>query len=505
VGVIYAVVSRGTYQDDDLDHYYVALRAWQEPRLFIDAWAMPLLTLLLAVPAKLGGFLAVEILSAVFSATAALALGLTARRLGIRFTWAASLLFLAQPLALDLSYTVLAEPLAACLVSGVLWFWYDGRKDRALALAGLLPLVRIESLFLLALIGLAGWRDTTWRDRMIAALPLAVWVMLSTLVHHDPLYILGGSYKPLNSLGVLHYARNLIVLAGPLVLFLYLWAWASARSRIRAAGDVGESGSEPEPRFPLFAAVMVPYHLALLTLFAWDAMPVGRSVGFLRHTMVVLPALALTASYGLADWSRPAGRPLIRWILLLTAPVITAFFFSHTLVGSSYIGEGRFEARWILMTVTAVAGAAFLLRRFGDGIRLAAVGGAILLSLGFAGWTTRPHPLNVEQQCVLRAVDYLREYDLDRSVVYTGHPWFFFLADRDRYDRVHTPPLRLETLDQVPRGGVLLWENHYGDRPGGNVLWGNVPLETLVGDERFRMLFRAEASYFKLVLFQRKW
>jgi hypothetical protein len=115
--------------------------------------------------------------------------------------------------------------------------------------------------------------------------------------------------------------------------------------------------------------------------------------------------------------------------------------------------------------------------------------------------TTRPIPLDPERQAVQAAVEKLGEWGLKDAVVYTNHPWFTFLSGRDRYDRVKTPLLRLETVLDAPPGSLVLWENHYGNR-----LWGNVPLARLEDDERFERLLWLEAGKdrnFQLLVYQK--
>ena len=67
-----------------------------------------------------------------------------------------------------------------------------------------------------------------------------------------------------------------------------------------------EMGVETVPYFSagasLLALILVAVHVVALSLLAWDALPFGRSVGFLRHLAVLAPALALTAA-----WRQAAG------------------------------------------------------------------------------------------------------------------------------------------------------------------------------------------------------
>jgi hypothetical protein len=495
VAFLYGALSPGTYQDDDLDRYYMARELWRQPALLLDAWGMPLALLLFAVPARLFGFAGVEAVSALATGGAAFAVARAARSLGLPAPWLAAVFLFFQPIVLTLSFGGVAEPVAALVLACVLWAWYAGRISLAVILAGLLPLARIETGVLTLLVLLVGWSRVGWRARGAALLPLLLWNGLGAILTGDLLYILARSgTRPLHSLGSLHYARYLIVIAGPVVLFYFLWSLVG-----RGFPPPSEPGKK-RPGFPALAALLFGVHVSLLTLLAWEALPFGRSIGFLRHVAATSPALALVAVWGVGDWvGRSSSRPWMPRVLfsvLWTAMV--GFLLSGELIGHSYPGPGHVPMRWVVTAILAAGGIVFLWRP-GRRERVLVLGIG-LLAAGWALVAVRPIPLNSERKAIQSVVEYLDLGGNRNAVVYTNHPWFVFLAGRDRYDLRRTPHLTKAAVAEAPVGSLLLWENHYGPR-----LWGDVSLEELRGNPRLMRLMEAiggREKEFRVVLFR---
>ena len=117
VALSYAHLAPGTYQDDDVDRYFMARHVWKAPSLLLNRWGMPLAVGLFALPARLFGYAGVETANALVSAAAAVLTALAALGTRRRWPWLAGLFFFFQPMVLNLSYSGLAEPLAALLVA----------------------------------------------------------------------------------------------------------------------------------------------------------------------------------------------------------------------------------------------------------------------------------------------------------------------------------------------------------------------------------------------------
>lgn len=253
---------------------------------------------------------------------------------------------------LDLSYSGLAEPIAAATLAGILWAWYAGRRDVAVLLSGLLPLARIETAVLMLIVLAAAARSVSWKVLLAAFVPVALWNLGGWITTGNLLYVLSGAHsKPLNSLGVWNYLRNGIVILGPVVAFFVVWG-AVMRVGERSAGN----------RFPLLAAVLAGTHWVLLTLLAWDAISIGRSIGFLRHVVATAPALALVATWGVGTWAAGGGSRLLRIGTAVGWTGLVAWSLSHTLIAHSLVGEGRVETRWVVTAVLGLLGVLWSVR-----------------------------------------------------------------------------------------------------------------------------------------------
>jgi hypothetical protein len=252
------------------------------------------------------------------------------------------------------------------------------------------------------------------------------------------------------------------------------------------------------PGFPGFAMAIAAGHLAVLTLLAWDAIPFGRSLGFLRHAVTSAPAVAMVAAWGAERWWRASSRRVVPRLAFAGGwTAVVALVLSHRLIGDSFRGPGREDWRWI---VTGALGAFAIAAPRRVSFRTAA---SVLAATAAATTllTVKPIGLDPERKAVATVVDYLRDNGLQGSVVYTNHPWFAFLSGRDRYDRSLTPKLTLSALQRARPGSLVLWENHYAPR-----LEGDVPLDSLRTDPRFTRLLELSAGEkrnFKVVLFRR--
>jgi hypothetical protein len=493
VGLFYAFNSPGTYQDDDVDRYYMARQALSDPELLLHGWGMPMALALFAVPARIAGYAGVEVTTVVISTGAAVMLGLAAQAVGLAFPWLAVLFLFFQPLFLELSYSALGEPMAALILSGVLWAWYRGRRDRAVVLSGFLPLARIDAGVLTVITLIAGWRHVGWGSRIGALVPVFLWNAAGFATTGELFYVFGaGGTRPFHSLGPLHYLQNPLAIVGSVTAFFFVWALVARGS--------GVDDADENNRFPFFSVCLAAGHLLVLSILAWESLPFGRSIGFLRHAVASAPAVALVAVWGVGSWlSLSPRRVVVRILFAAVWTVMVAAFLSHELAGHAIVGEERLEYQWWITGSLGVVGLALVWKRLSSARPwIAAAVGALACALVLM--TVRPIELDPERKAIQAAVDYLGEFQMDKSVVHTNHPWFVFLTERDRYDKTLTPLLTKEAIAEAKPGSLILWENHYGNR-----LTGDVPVGFLRENPRFERLLEltaGEAGNFRVVIFR---
>ena len=172
-----AVISDGFVAADACTHYLYAKYAFANPINLVDVWARPFCTLLYALPAHLGGRLAVRITSIVVAVCCAMTAGLIAKEQGHRWPGLAVLFTLGGPLFFLFSFSEMTELPFALFLGGAVLAYLKRQYVLTAVLIGLMPTARPEgfAFVLLALAGLAIHRQ--WISLLLLPLPLLAWDM----------------------------------------------------------------------------------------------------------------------------------------------------------------------------------------------------------------------------------------------------------------------------------------------------------------------------------------
>lgn len=170
-----AVLSKGFLTADALTHFLYAKYAFCEPILLVDVWGRPLVTALYAVPASLGGRLAVRLTSLALAFICAATAYRIAKGQGARRPALAALFTLAQPLVFLNSFAEMTElPFAS--LAGLAFLAYQSRHWwTASALAALLPLARPEGFEFVALAALGLFTHRRFLPLLVLPFPLFLW------------------------------------------------------------------------------------------------------------------------------------------------------------------------------------------------------------------------------------------------------------------------------------------------------------------------------------------
>ncbi|HET6251065.1 MAG TPA: hypothetical protein VFE47_25485, partial [Tepidisphaeraceae bacterium] len=142
-----------TGEGDSVLHYLCARTVPADPTVMLSSWARPLHKLLILVPA-LGGIVPARICQALLTLAMSWQTVLLAGQLRLRNAILAAPLVFAQPYVFALASDTMTEiPMALALVIA-LRLWISGRLGWSCLVASLLPLLRPEGFFLIALWGL---------------------------------------------------------------------------------------------------------------------------------------------------------------------------------------------------------------------------------------------------------------------------------------------------------------------------------------------------------------
>jgi len=487
--IVLALRSQGAYNDDDLDHYFMAAASLKNPAFLVDYWGRAGFTALYALPAQFG-WTATRLFTLLLVLVTGFITARTATKLGARYpaVWAALAIW--QPLVLLLSFSVLTEPFAALLITIILNRQANDRPFEAALAAGLLPTVRLELGIITILVG--AWILLRHRSRWplipLMTVPFALWAIIGGAVHGNPWWLFNeirAAERPLMTAGPVHYLRNLIVVTGPVVfLGLGLGAWNLAtRGVIR----------------PLFAGLIWIVVFSLLTLLTWDKLKFGASIGFLRHLIVLSPAAALLAGAGFERALGESNRR-DRWIvtgITIGTTALVALVLSHRLQYDFIVIPGNDWHR--LMTLAPAAALLLVIPWLPNGRSKALSALPIIAAIGCLA-ITRPIDLNREQRVVWQSVEFMKTKGLLDRPLFVSHTWFYLFAGLDRWDRGRAQYTQKAAIAKAAPGSIVVWENHYSWR-----LYGDIMLPELRTDPAWRLIreFEADDRRFRVVLFER--
>jgi len=405
--VILAVIhGTATLMDDEFAHLLIARDAWVVPHLIFNEWGRTLNTLIY-MPAAPLSLLQTRLLVVAMSVVCAGLAWRVARLLGVRFACLVPLLLLVQPqfhntawMALTQQPLILLGLLAAGLTLSGHWRW-------GALLVGALPLVRYETLPLVALFGLLCLYKRQWWGCALLTVPLLLNHLLAFLFFGDlPLAIF---FKPRPDKALLN--------PDTMILFRYLKNIAGAP--ILALVLLGLIEALAKPRLLLFFSFTGLYFLTHLLI---SRLGLFNSPGYWIYLTPTAPGLAIVAAQGLEAVCVRMTRNL-RIVLRIALP----------------------RESFALALGTCV---------------VLALGASVFLKYA-------PYPLYPEDAAINKAVEYLKGSDYRDAPVVASHVRFFYLTGR----RIPINDLTLLWyakiyLDAVAPGTLLFWDTKYSDGCG---------------------------------------
>jgi hypothetical protein len=167
--------SEGFIAADACTHYLAARYAWQSPINFVDVWNRPLVTLLYAGPAWIGGRAAVRALCMVVAVGCGLVGWSIARGQGLKQPVLALIFTLGQPLLFLHSFDAMTE-LPFALVLGLAFLaWQKKQYWLAAALVAWTPLARPEGFGFVAMTAFGLLVSGKWWPIVLLPMPIILW------------------------------------------------------------------------------------------------------------------------------------------------------------------------------------------------------------------------------------------------------------------------------------------------------------------------------------------
>ena len=440
VFVILALFSEGSVGGaDDIIHYMFSRYAFKNPAFFLDPWAKPFFTMLMAPFAQFG-YIGVKVLNILLGLAAALLTFLTARRLTYRYPLLALFMLVFTPLYAALMISGMTEILFSFILVLGIYLFFQNRSIWSSIFISLLPFVRTEGVVIFPLFMIAFAVNRQWRAIPFLATGFLFFSVIGSFHYHDFFWVINtmpytGNAQVIYGTGELLYYVNkhryifgppfyLMIIGG--LLYIPVYFFTSGR----------------KTRIPFLNEVLVGF-MPFIVYFAahsyvwWKGS--GNSVGEIRVIAAVFPSAVLLALFGCNG--------ILRWLPLTK---FTNFFL------------------------------------------------AVLLAIVLVLYTFRiqkiPVKLSPTQELLKQAANWFEKSEYaDKKTFYFDPYWWFLLGtDPTDHDRV----LQFLPDVQQPQNNIfademIVWDAHYGPNEG------RIPLERLMGNPFFELInvFRPDVPF----------
>lgn len=479
--VAYSFVSKGLYQHDEIGHYLSMRDFWSNPNVILGNSAKTGYKLIYVIPALLGNKFLVYFNAALAALTCFLTYKI-ALKLGSKFAWLAFFMIALQPFWIQLSFRNYADTFSGFVLATTLFFHYNKKYVFASLLLSFAGIVRQEFLLLIPIYGIWHAMNKRWVCFFLLGLfPLFnnVW---GYFVYGEPLYLLTSSAKTAAKYadewprqGFDHYFKMSGVIWGAAQCFLLVVFFLQFLAK-RANGFKQEEFSRDYPETKdksnsiLFISAPFVIYFLLHCIFNWESLKIGAATGGnLRYMTAVAPLVALLAAYANDQYKYVTKRTLI-WVGSTIYLLIVVIFFSYHHNNVRLITEvnqqtGEIPEHDYSSVLFSIATAVCLLMIPKQ--KNLTVAFAVIAGL-YALLTVRPFKQTAEDVTMERVTNSLiaKKYMEQNRTIFVNHILFKYFYDKKAHD-VYKNQRFIDslTLEDVPKGSIIVWESHYGYRP----------------------------------------
>jgi hypothetical protein len=431
VFVLLALFSEGSVGGaDDLTHYRFSRYAFKYPEFFLDPWAKPLFTILMAPFAQLG-MMGVRLLNIILGLATAFFTYLTARKLGYKFPLLALFLLVFAPLYAVLMISGMTEILFSFVLILGIYLFFNKREIWSAVAISLLPFVRTEGFVIFPLFILTFALLRQWK-----AIP----------------FLLSG-FLFFSLLGSFHY--------GDFFWVINTMPYSGAAQEIYGTGELLYYVKKYWPIFGPFFFVLIVVGLLYIPVHFFTAGRTSRP-GILNEVLVgFMPFLIYFAAHSYVWW-KGSGNSVgeIR--------VIAAVFPSAVLLAMlAWSGFCRLISlsRQIQLWMTVALSILLVLTAF------------------------RVHKIPVElappQQLLRRAAGWLEEAEYTNRKIYYYDPYWWYFLGMNPYDteKMHEMVPDVEHPENnIKPGEIVIWDAHFSPNEG------RLPLDRLMENPYFELI-----------------
>lgn len=494
--IIYFIMSKysvGFYQDDEIAQYLNMVQFWTDPGVILGNNPKPGYKIFLVLPALIS-YDAVLIVNALIAAVTVYMTFFLIKAYNINYAFFGAILLGIQPLFFDLSFRSYSEIFTAlCLVSVLMLYM---RKNFILSalLLGYVFTIRQELALLLIVFFILFLKD----KKFTAAICLAVFPILYNLLGFiktgDIMFVLtemqkvaGLNYK---SQGLMHYFKVYIYIVGPVSLTLFLLGFFGF---FQNKNNYSAYFKKYMLLYVTFIAVFIVQMLTMIN----D----GPNPGNWRYLLHISPVCAVFATIGLNNLAVEKYKKTGLVIAGIFALLILMFLSKGT---DGFILTDESNYSNLLITVALIA-LAFM---FSDKSKIKYLNNLsvtyLILALVSLILIFKPKELSAENVAVKDVSGYLNTLpDAKSKKILSNHPILQFYSSQLKFNPNNFSSINKKSLNEVPDGSIIVWENHYGYRPE----WGSdANMDVFQNDSNYVLLrqFPAADRRFIAYVFEKK-
>ena len=475
--IVYYISSKysiGFYQDDEIGQYNQMIKFWIDPGVILGNNPKPGYKIFMVVPA-LFGYQGVLIVNSLIASLAVYFTYVLIKTYQIKYAFFGALLMAFQPLFFDLSFRSYSEIFTALCFAVSLILYHKEKFFLSSLVIGFIYTIRQEVALLILILIIIFIR----RKNYIAIIGFAVFPLLYNILGFlktgDLLYIItemqkvaGLKYK---SAGVFHYFKVYIFIIGPVSLALFLLGFL---------GFLKDTKKIKEYIKPYYL-----FYIIFVSIFVIQIMTMindGPNPGNWRYLLHISPVCVFFATIGLNNLADVKFRKTHLYISGALS-LLTLILFSRESDGYILLDQSDYTKFFFLIVFIALT-LMFSQKSTRDYLNKLSIS-LLVLSIIYLYIDFTPKELSAENLTVKQVAEYLNSMEDKDNFIYSNHSLLLFYSDQYRSNPEKFKSITSKDMTDVPKGSIVVWENHYGYRPE----WGgDIQFETLQKDSTYKII-----------------
>jgi hypothetical protein len=403
------------------------------------------------------------------------------KRLNYKNSIIAGIFFAFQPLVLQLSFRSYAEIFTGLLLVLTLYFYFRKNYILSALMCGLSFTARQES----ALLGLILTIYFIIEKKYIPIIFLGVFPILLNLLGYihtgDPVWA-WTEMKNLSefNLGIersfFHYFEVYIYIIGPLVLAFFILGLLKLFKITK--GDKEFLKNE----------MLIYLFFFLVFIFQCYLVIKGTNPGSWRYVLQVSPFASIIALRGFNDVLDLSKNKYILPSLVFFI-LIVFLFLSREATGLLITDQAEYSKLIFLLLLT---GGIFVFINWSKTVMFKQfVIFVFLITAGYTFLTEKPKQEGTENISVNKIAEWYKQNSNSSSEVLYNHSLILFYANIYGRDKDKFKILNMKSLEEAPKGSIIIWDSHYSYRPEYK---NDTKLESLQDKAKYKLLNQVSST-----------